>query len=436
MASIPVDLDEQILVGVACPAGVPECMDDVLLPMLAGTVSSSDVAEQVADDTASMADAGILLPADSAGTLSPPDPAGILFPAVPAGIPFLAGPVGPVGTLYPSDPAGILFPAVPAGIPLCPVGHVGPVGTLSPSDPAGILFPAVPAGIPFTAGPVGPVGTLSPSDPAGILFPAVPAGIPFPAGPVGTLSPSDPAGILFPAVSAGILFPAGPVGTLSLSDQAAVLFPAIPTGMMFPADPDIDGMSSPTDSAGMLFPDRSALMNPDVALLPPDPTVFDIGSVVDMAVVEEVLPAVPDVFGSRAVVAMVGVDAVQTGEGIPMDCDDRCDVQDLRNYFETVDGMPVYYGGDFNDEDHRDLAYADWVDWYNFNAPEGCCVDLPDKGEVRLPNAMGTMMMMMGEVVQPARGRQELLGTSVPVMDIGITVPVGGIPVAGNGATV
>ena len=171
LASVPVDVDEQMLIGVACPAGVAECMDDVVLPMLAVTVPPSDGAEQVADDTASMADAGILFPADSAGMLSPPDPAGILFPAVPAGIPFLAGPVGPVGpvgTLSPSDPAGILFLAVPAGMPFpaSPVGPVGPVGTLSPSDPVGILFSAVPAGIPFPAGPVGPVGTLSSSDPA------------------------------------------------------------------------------------------------------------------------------------------------------------------------------------------------------------------------------------------------------------------------------
>ena len=59
-------------------------MDGFILPMLAGTVSPSDVTEQVADDVASLADAGILFPADSAG---------ILFPVVPAGIPFLAGPV-------------------------------------------------------------------------------------------------------------------------------------------------------------------------------------------------------------------------------------------------------------------------------------------------------------------------------------------------------
>ena len=161
------------------------------------------------------------------------------------------------------------------------------------------------------------------------------------------------------------------------------------TGIPFPVDTDIDGMLSPTDPAGMLFPavltEFPVLMDPVVALLSPDLTVFDIGSVMDMAVIEEVRPAVPDVFDSRAVVAIVEVDAAQTGEDIPMDCDADCDMQDPRNDFETVDGMPVYYGGDFNDldcEDPRDLAYEDWVDWYNFNAPEGCCVDLPDKGEV------------------------------------------------------
>ena len=55
LASVPVDLDEQMLAEVVCPAGVAECMDGFILPMLAGTVSPSDVAEQVADDTASLA---------------------------------------------------------------------------------------------------------------------------------------------------------------------------------------------------------------------------------------------------------------------------------------------------------------------------------------------------------------------------------------------
>ena len=39
LASVPVDLDEQMLAEMACPAGVAECVDDFILPMLAGTVS-------------------------------------------------------------------------------------------------------------------------------------------------------------------------------------------------------------------------------------------------------------------------------------------------------------------------------------------------------------------------------------------------------------
>ena len=42
---------------------------------------------------------------------------------------------------------------------------------------------------------------------------------------------------------------------------------------------------------------------------------------------------------------------------------------------------------------------------------------------------MGAMVMMVGEVAQPARVRQDLLETSVPVMDIGTTAPVGDIPI-------
>ena len=59
LASVTVDLDEQMLAEMACPAGVTECVDDFILPMLTGTVSHSDVTEQVADDTASLADAGV-----------------------------------------------------------------------------------------------------------------------------------------------------------------------------------------------------------------------------------------------------------------------------------------------------------------------------------------------------------------------------------------
>ena len=119
------------------------------------------------------------------------------------------------------------------------------------------------------------------------------------------------------------------------------------------------------------------------------------------------------------------------GEESPMDCDTDSDMWDPQNDFETVDGMSVYYGGDFNDsdcEDPRDLAYEDW---YNFNTPEGCCVDLPEKRDDRLPNAMCSAVMMVGAVAQPTHGRHDWLATSVPMMDIGITVPVGNIPLTG-----
>ena len=188
------------------------------------------------------------------------------------------------------------------------------------------------------------------------------------------------------------------------ANSAGMLFPAVPAGMPFPVDTYIDGTLSPTDPAGMPFPAALAefpvLKDPVVARLPADPTVFDARSVVDMVVMGEVRPAVLDVVNSCAVVAIVGVDAVHTWEEIPMDCDAYCDMQDPRNDFETVDGMPVYYGGDFNDSDPRDLAYEDWVDWYNFNAPEGYCVDLPDNEKVRLPNAMDATVLMVGDVAQ------------------------------------
>ena len=34
-----------------------------------------------------------------------------------------------------------------------------------------------------------------------------------------------------------------------------------------------------------------------------------------------------------------------------MDCDGECAEWDIRNEFETIDGMPVYYGGDLCDSD-------------------------------------------------------------------------------------
>ena len=376
---------------------------------------------------------GTLSPSDSDsvghdgpdGTLSSSNPAGILFPAVPAGIPFPIGPVGPVGpdgTLSSSDLAGILFPAVPAGIPFPagPVGPVGPDGTLSSSDPAGMLFPAVPAGMLFPAGPVGPVGpdgTLSSSDPAGILFSAVPAGIPFSAGPVGTLSPSD-----FDFVG-----PVGPVGALSLSDHVEVLSPTVPVGEPSPMYPDSEPPRGLVSAVWTEFPDWK---DPAVTQLPAELPVWDPGNVVDMDMTMDVRQAISDVFDSCAVVAMVGIDTAQMGADAPMDCDSDCAERDILYEFETVDGMPVYYGGDCYDsdwEDPHDLAYADWVDWSDFNAPEEYGVDLPDMEDIGLPKAVDATVMMVGEVASPGHESQELSSYSLPAADMVITEPVADI---------
>ena len=98
----------------------------------------------------------------------------------------------------------------------------------------------------------------------------------------------------------------------------------------------------------------------------------------------DVRHAVPDVIDRRAVVTMVGISTARMGEDAPMDCDSDCDCadRDILNEFETVNGMPVYYGGDLHDsdwEDPRDLAYVDWMDWCDFNTPEEYGVDLPDR---------------------------------------------------------
>ena len=60
-----------------------------------------------------------------------------------------------------------------------------------------------------------------------------------------------------------------------------------------------------------------------------------------------------------------------------MDCEDERAEWDIRNEFETINDMPVYYGGDLYDsdesewEDSYNLVYAEYVDQYNFDALEG-----------------------------------------------------------------
>ena len=79
--------------------------------------------------------------------------------------------------------------------------------------------------------------------------------------------------------------------------------------------------------------------------------VGEYRDVVDMDINVDSYQAVPDVVEDRAVVAMVGLEVMQMGEDTPMDCEDKCAEWDIRNEFEIVDGMPVYYGGELYDSD-------------------------------------------------------------------------------------
>ena len=108
----------------------------------------------------------------------------------------------------------------------------------------------------------------------------------------------------------------------------------------------------------------------------------------------------------------------------------------MTNEFETVDGMPVYYGGDFNDsdcEDPRDIAYEDWVEWCDFSAPDGFCGFFLDDGEARLPVTECAPVMVVGETTASVRLQQDSWDTSVSVGDIGTVETAEGFPVVNGG---
>ena len=64
-------------------------------------------------------------------------------------------------------------------------------------------------------------------------------------------------------------------------------------------------------------------------------------------------------------------------EGVQLHGADKCAEWDIRDEFETIDGMPVYYGGDLctsdesDWEDPYDIVCAEYVEQYNFDALEG-----------------------------------------------------------------
>ena len=75
--------------------------------------------------------------------------------------------------------------------------------------------------------------------------------------------------------------------------------------------------------------------------------------------------AVPGGIGKPAVVAMFELDVRPMEEGVQFHGVDKCTEWDIRDEFETIDGMPVYYGGDLCTSDE-----SDWEDPYDVACAE------------------------------------------------------------------
>ena len=71
---------------------------------------------------------------------------------------------------------------------------------------------------------------------------------------------------------------------------------------------------------------------------------------------------------------MAGRTALPISHKTTLSCVDECTEWDIRDQFETINGMLVYYGGDLDDSDWDDpyeIASAEYVEQYNFDVPEG-----------------------------------------------------------------
>ena len=83
----------------------------------------------------------------------------------------------------------------------------------------------------------------------------------------------------------------------------------------------------------------------------------------------------PDMAGSSSAVAMVGCAALPGSTDTTFVCVDEFPECDILDQFETINGMPVYYGGDLCDLEESDwddpYESAAYVEDYNFDVPEG-----------------------------------------------------------------
>ena len=159
-----------------------------------------------------------------------------------------------------------------------------------------------------------------------------------------------------------------PYGTLSPSDSGSAIL--VDPGGVYPlSDPQPGGMLLPGEEGPGLCP---SFRTDDLgsAAAAPVPAVRDL--IVAQSLVEGLVRECddvteesitvhggwsdPEVVGTPAVVAMVGMDALPMRNDAPLDGVDGCTewIADNGYRCETIDGMTVYYGGDLCDSDETD----------------------------------------------------------------------------------
>ena len=131
-----------------------------------------------------------------------------------------------------------------------------------------------------------------------------------------------------------------------------------------------------------------AVRDPMVAQSPVEGLVRECDDVTDESITVHGGWSDPEVVGTPAVVAMVGMDALPIRNDAPFDCGDGGTAWIADNQCEIIDGMTVDYGGNLCDSDESDwddpydIASEQYVDQYNFDVPEGMDLMVFERGGV------------------------------------------------------
>ena len=95
--------------------------------------------------------------------------------------------------------------------------------------------------------------------------------------------------------------------------------------------------------------------------------------------------------------------------------------KDPRNYFETVHGMSVYYGGGLNDSDCEtpgDHDYDTWEDWCDSDIRDRYCGFPLDDEETQLHVIICAPVFRGDDMDESLRVRPDCWDTSVSVIHI------------------